>query len=262
MIKIKTPAEIEIMAEGGKILGEIRRKILEKVKSGTSTLELNETAEELISKSGGEPSFKTVKNYPYATCMCVNETVVHGFPDKRPLKNGDILGVDVGLLYKGFHTDTSWTIAVGEKTGKTRLFLKAGETALKNAIVAAVAGNRVGDISFAIEKTIIAAGCSPVRQLVGHGVGQKLHEDPEIPCFLKKPIGKTPLLREGMTLAIEIIYMAGRPEVIYRGDDDWTIVTGDGFPSALFEQTIAVTSNGPRILTLDGKFDRIKAAGP
>lgn len=256
MIRIKTKEEIKIMAEGGKKLSRILKFLIKKAKSGVRTKEIDKIAESLIKKEGGEPSFKKVKGYSFSTCLCVNDCVVHGLPSSYRLKEGDILGIDVGIFYKGFHTDMAWTIRVGGSTKKEKrkkdeidAFLIAGEEALNMAIKKAKIGNHIGDISKAIQTIIEKKGYSVVRQLVGHGVGEKLHEEPQIPCFLIGRIKKTPVLKEGMTLAIEVIYNQKGPKVCYKNHDGWSIVTQDKSLSGLFEKTIAITKNGPLVLT-------------
>jgi len=264
MIFIKTKKDIEIMAEGGRKLAKVMQAIKKKVAPGISTRELDKLAELLIKKEGGIPSFKMVKGYKFATCMCVNDCVVHGIPADYRLKEGDILGIDIGMHYKGFHTDMAWTVKVQSSKPSTRAqaegfkvqsdrldrFLETGRFALDQAIKKARIGNYVGDISKAIQETIEGKGHSVVRQLVGHGVGKKLHEEPQIPGFSKGEIKNTPLLQEGMTLAIEIIYNLGKPEVVYKNKQDrWTIVTKDKSLSGLFEDTVAITKSGPIVLT-------------
>lgn len=252
-IKLKTPGEITIMAQGGKITAAVLRKVLARAKPGITTLELDQYAERLIKKAGGEASFKTVDNYRFTTCLCVNEVVVHGLPSNYRLQKGDVLGVDLGVFYRGYHTDVSWTKLIQEaKTKGVEKFLKVGETALEKAIRQAKLGNRVGDISQAIEAVVESSGYSVVRNLVGHGIGRQLHEDPEVPCLLQEKIDRTPVLKEGMVLAIEAIYNQGGPEVVHsdKAHDRWTIVTKDGSLSASFEHTVAITKQGPRVLTL------------
>ncbi len=248
MIQIKTPAEISTMAEGGKILSDVLQKTLRKAVPGITTADLDKYAENLIRAAGAKPSFKMEKGYHFATCMSVNDVVVHGLPREYRLKEGDILGVDAGVYYRGFHTDASWSIAMGASK-ETVKFLKKGEEALEKAIAQCRVGGHVGDISKAIQETVEGAGYSCVRQLVGHGVGRKLHEDPEIPCFVRGKIENTPPIRAGMVFAVEVIYNRGQPQVIYAGDDGWTIATRDGLPSGLFEHTVAVTDAGPVVLT-------------
>lgn len=254
---IKNASEIKIMQTGGRYLGNILKVLLQQVKPGVITENLDILAGDLIEKTGGKPSFKTVAGYRYATCMCVNDEVVHGIPDDL-LKEDDILCIDTGLLYKGFHTDTAWTIYVkgsndqrikNQKEIEIEKFLKTGEKALFNAINQAKAGNRIGHISKAIQETIEAGGYSVVKALVGHGIGKKLHEEPQIPGFLDKDINKTPLLKPGMALAIEVIYNQGQNDVVYKNNDGWTIVTKDGRLSAVFEHTIIITNCHPVIIT-------------
>lgn len=256
MVTIKNKAEIKIIEEGGRLLGNILSALLQKAHPGIYTQDLDKIAHGLIKKTGGTPSFKTVNGYQWSTCMSVNDEVVHGIPDDL-LKNGDILCIDIGLLYKGFHSDCAWTIKIKDKKGELSnsrekeidKFLATGREALDKAIKKAKEGNRVGHISKTIQETIEGRGYSIVKSLVGHGVGKRLHEDPQIPGFLDRDILDTPLLKEGMTLAIEVIYNEGNDEVVYKNSDGWTIVTADGSLSAVFEHTIVITNKGPKILT-------------
>jgi methionyl aminopeptidase len=245
---IKTRREIEIMAEGGRILGNIRDKIAAAVRPGVEVSELENTAERLIKKSGGQASFKMVPGYHHATCININDVVVHGIPDKTIIQAGDKVGIDVGLYYKGFHTDTATTVIVNGNSNSNK-FLNTGKVALKKAIEQAKPGKRVADISRVIQETVEQAGYSAIRALTGHGVGKNLHEEPAIPCFITGKYEHSPVLSEGMVLAIEVMYNAGSPDVAYKNDDGWTIVTADGKISGLFEQTVAVTKSGPVILT-------------
>ncbi len=253
-IPLKTPDEINLMHEGGKILAEILHQTLAKATPGITTYELDKFTDRLIHQAGAKPSFKMEK-YSFATCLCVNDTVVHGVPDGYVLHEGDILGIDMGVFYKGFHTDASWTkeIASSQAPRNDNPFLRTGELALKEAIKVCQIGNHVGHISQKIQEIIEDGGYSCVKQLVGHGVGKDLHEDPEIPCYLRGKIENTAEIKEGMTFAVEIIYNMGKSPVIYKNDDGWTVVTRDGLPSGLFEHTIAVTSCGPEILTQNAK---------
>ncbi len=247
MINIYTPSEIEKIRQGGKILGDVLQKVLARATPGITTLDLDKYADELIVKNGASPSFKMEEGYKFATCMNVNDMVVHGIPTNYKLQDGDTLGVDIGAYYQGFHTDTSWSVEIGKDSS---IFLEVGKKALNLAIQKCIVGNHTGDISQAIQETIEAAGYSCVKQLVGHGVGRSLHEDPEIPCYLRGKIENTPILKEGMVLAVEAIYNMGESKIVYANDDGWTIVTKDGFPSGLFEHTVVVTKNGPEILTI------------
>lgn len=250
MIKIKTLPEIEQMARGGKILHEVMGKVLAKADRGVSTLELDGYADELIKAAGAVPSFKGEKGYGFATCMNVDAMVVHGVPRDYKLQDGDILGVDLGVYYQGWHTDASWTTEVKSlsRDSKISRFLRVGEEALEEAVKQCVPGKHIGDISQAMENIIRQAGYSPVKQLVGHGIGRELHEDPEIPCYLRGKIANTPEVKVGMVLAIEVIYNQGQSAVVYENDDGWTIITRDGLPSGLFEHTVAITAGGPRVL--------------
>ena len=232
-LTIKTPEEIKIMAGGGRKLAEIRDLLASMVKVGMTTAELDGLADELIAKAGGKPSFKMVPGYKWATCINVNDVVVHGIPGSYKIKSGDKIGIDVGMCYKGFHTDTSITV------GGPKKFLEVGRLALKKAIDQARPGKRVMD----------TAGYSMVRALTGHGIGRYLHEEPAIPCFVVGKYNRSIELKEGMVLAIEIMYNEGTSEVVYQNDDGWTISTADGKISGLFEETVAVTKTGPVILT-------------
>jgi methionyl aminopeptidase len=246
-VDIKSEEEIEIITEGGKKLSEIKARLKEKIGIGASALEIEELAVNLIKKAKGESSFNMVKDYKWATCVNVNEGVVHGIPKKELIfKKDDIVSVDVGLYYKGFHTDTSFSVGVGGS--KHDAFLYVGKEALKNAIGKAQPGNRIFDISSAIEKTLRKDKINPVKALVGHGIGRELHEAPQIPCFVSGAREKSPEISKGMVLAIEVMYTKGGGEVKIS-DDKWTIETRDGKISALFEDTIAVTKKGPIIVT-------------
>lgn len=239
--------KLKAMREGGRKLGMIRDKVLGKAREGVSTAQLNRIGERLIKKEGGELSFKKVNGYEWGSCVCVNDGIVHCVPNEYRLKKGDLVTLDIGFYYKGYHTDTAATIIVGEEDNK---FLKTGKKALKNAIAAAKAGNRIGDISHNMQKVVESAGYNVARTLVGHGVGKKLHEEPQIPCWIdEEDIEKTPRLKEGMTLAVEVIYMEGNYALKMDLNDRWTIRTKDGSLSAMFEHTIAITQNSPLILT-------------
>jgi len=257
MIDIKTEKEIGIMQKGGKILAEVLFEVLANAKPGVSELELDALAEKLILEKGGEPGFKKVPGYKNTICVSVNAVVVHGIPTEYKLRDGDILGIDCGVYFEGLHTDMAETLRVKsqisnfkfQKTGEIDNFLETGKRALEEAIKQATVGNRIGDISQTIQKIVEASGYSVVRSLIGHGVGRQLHEEPEVPGFLTGKIEKTPFLVEGMTIAIEVIYNMGKKGVMLANNDNWTIKTQDGSLSGLFERTVAVTKNGPLVLT-------------
>ena len=248
MIHIKTPEEIAIMREGGKKLGTILEDLLEFSAPGIVLMDIEKRACDLIEKAGAAASFKTVPEYSWATCLNVNEVVVHGIPTPYVLKEGDILTIDIGLIYKGFHTDTAGTKIIGSSK-KNERFLAIGKLALSRGIAASVIGNRVGNISKVVQETIEGAGYSIVKSLVGHGIGRDLHEEPQIPNYLRGAIENTPLLQEGMTIAIEPIYAMGRGEIVYQNDDGWTLATRDRSLTSVFEHTLAITKDGPVILT-------------
>jgi methionyl aminopeptidase len=248
MIELKSAVEIDQIALGGEIIGALFSEIAARVVPGISTAQLDQFAEEFIrSHSGATPAFKGLYGFPASLCTSINEEVVHGIPsDRRVLKEGDVLSVDVGVRKDGWYSDSARTFPVGEINAECVLLLEATRTALDRAIEAAVPGNRVGDIGHAIEMSLAGSGLSIIRDLVGHGVGRSLHEDPQIPN-LGEP-GRGPELKEGMVLAIEPMIALGTYK-IRTLSDRWTVVTTDGSASAHFEHTVAVTRDGPRILT-------------
>lgn len=248
-ISIKSDKELEIMAEGGKKLGMIKKELASRVKAGVTAEEIELLAQKLIKEAGGKPSFMMVPGYSWATCININEGLVHGIPKKEVVfKNGDVVSIDVGIFYKGFHTDTSTTVGVNREKSVEK-FLEVGKKALNRAIKTCQPGKHIFDISKIIQETIEAAGYTPIRALVGHGVGKSLHEEPPIPCFIPdKQRFTNPKIESGMALAIEIMYTRGNPE-IEIGKDGWTIFMADGKISALFEETVAVHSTGPLVLT-------------
>lgn len=245
----KNPQEIEIMAEGGKIAAQIRGELVKAARPGVMTLELDKLAAELMVRHGVKASFKGFQRYQYSIVTCLNEEVVHGIPSERKLREGDLLTIDLGVSHQGFHTDTAVTVEIQnqELKIKNQKLLHAGQKALARAIEECAPGNRVGDISHAIQDVIEAAGYSPIRAFVGHGIGRKLHESPQIPCV--GFAGGGPLLKVGTTLAVEVMYARGGYEVGLL-DDGWTTVTRDGSVSAMFEHTLAITDTKPKVLTL------------
>lgn len=251
MIHIKNKSQIESMKKGGEILSFALREVLSQVREGVSEEELDELAETIIKEKGGQEGFKKVPGYIHTICVATNDVVVHGIPTPYKLKNGDVICIDCGVFYEGFHTDMAETVVVGgeDKVSKDiQKFLNTGKTALVEGIKQAKIGNRIGHISQVIQSIVEPAGYSIVRNLVGHGVGKDLHEEPEIPGFIKGSITKTPEIKEGMTLAIEVIYNMGSRDVVLDRDG-WTIRTKDGALSAVFERSIVVTKDGPKYLT-------------
>lgn len=245
MIPIKNKKELEIMAESGKISAGALEEVKKAVKPGVSLLELNTIAEKVITESGAAASFKIIDNYNFATCLNVNEGLVHGVPTDYKLKVGDLVSLDMGAFYKGFHSDLSYTVEV--ETNEEEKFLNAGKKALEAGIENMRPGKRVGNISHAMQKVVEKAGYTVSRELVGHGIGKELHEDPYVPGYGVPRKG--PKIEEGMVFAIEIIYQKGRPEIEIDDEDDWTIRTADGSLAALFEHTVAATKSGPVVLT-------------
>jgi methionyl aminopeptidase len=249
MIVRKSEAEIEAMAKAGRVVADALALIGEAVRPGVTTKELDEAAEEYIRSQGGAPTFKGYHGFPASICASPNSMVVHGIPGAYTLKDGDLISIDVGVTLGGFVADSAYTFAVGDIDPEAQRLLDACQAALEAGIEEARAGNRVGDISAAVQRTTEAAGFSVVRSLVGHGIGRSMHEEPQIPNFGEP--GRGPLLAPGMTLAIEPMINAGTASVVVA-EDRWSISTEDGSLSAHFEHTVAVTEDGPRILTLAG----------
>jgi methionyl aminopeptidase len=246
MIIRKSEAEIEQMARAGQVVAEAMTLIGEHIRPGVSTHELDEVAEDFIRSRGGEPTFKGYRGYPAAICASPNEVIVHGIPGPRTLDEGDILSVDVGVTLGGFVADSAWTFPVGEISTGAELLLSVCRSALTAGIEQCRPGNRLTDISHAIQSVVEEHGFSVVRALVGHGVGRTMHEDPQIPNFGAP--GRGPVLQPGMVFAIEPMITAGTHDIVLD-DDEWTISTEDGSLAAHFEHTVAVTDDGPRILT-------------
>lgn len=246
MIHLKTPDELKLMTRAGQIAGQVLEQVIAAAKPGVSTLELDHLAEKLILEAGAESGFKSVSNYAHSICTNINSQVVHGIPKDILLKNGDILSIDLGATYQGWHSDTAITIPIGDVSPETKQFLSFGQKALYAGIAQARVGGRVGDISSAIEQVLAQGQYGIVESLTGHGVGRELHEEPLIPNLGDAGTGLT--LEEGMVIAIEPIYTNGSPE-IYLEDDGWTISSENASLAGLFEHTVAITSSGPKILT-------------
>ena len=247
MITLKTPAEIEVMAAASRVVAEALDVVKAAVRPGISTDELDSIAEKEIRERGAIPAFKGYRNYPKTLCASVNEQVVHGIPSRRKLKDGDIIGLDLGAIVGGFYGDSAVTVAVGRIPQETEKLVQVTREALYIGIQQAVVGNRVTDISHAVQSHVEAAGFSVVTEFVGHGIGRQLHEEPQVPNYGKP--GQGPRLQPGMVLAIEPMVNMGRNAVRVL-DDRWTAVTADGSLSAHFEHTIAIQPTGaPRILS-------------
>jgi methionyl aminopeptidase len=247
MIILKRPEEIEKIKKSNSIVSEILGVLKEKIRPGTTTLELNRHSEELAKKKGARPAFKGYRGYPFALCTSVNSEVVHGMPSSRVLRSGDIISLDFGAYYQGYYGDAAITVPVGDIDEKARLLLETTEQSLYDGILQARAGNRLGNISAAVQSRVEAAGFSVVRDFVGHGIGKNLHEEPQVPNFGVN--GRGIELRSGMVLAIEPMVNAGTYKVRVL-PDGWTVVTEDGQLSAHFEHTVAITEDGPVILSL------------
>ncbi len=255
-VKIKTPHEIELMREAGRILALVHENLAKEIKPGMSTLDIDRLGEEMIRSYGCIPSFKNYCGYPASICVSVNEEVVHGIPNaKRILQEGDIVSLDAGVIYKGYHSDAARTIGVGEISKEAQLLIDRTRMSFFEGMKKATAGNFLHDISNSIADYAESFGYGVVRDLVGHGIGSQLHEEPEIPNFRRRTRG--PKLRPGMTLAVEPMINIGTHEVLWL-DDDWTVISEDMSLSAHYENTILITEGKPELLTLT---ESEKAAG-
>ena len=246
MIFYKTEEEIELIRESAQILGKAHGEVAKLVKPGIKTKDLDKIAEEFISDHGAKASFKGYNGFPATLCISTNEVVVHGFPSEYELKDGDIISIDCGVFYKGFHSDSAYTYPLGEISTETLSLLKATKESLYKGIEEAKFGNRIGDIAYAIQNYVEDRGYTVVRELVGHGVGRNLHEGPEVPNYGKR--GKGPKLNEGLVIAIEPMVNLGVRNIVQESDG-WTIRTRDRQPSAHFEHTIAIFADRTEILT-------------
>ena len=251
MITLKTPAEIAVMRKASQIVAEILEELAAKVRPGVTTGELDALAEELTLKKGARPAFKGYKPgdvvYPKTLCVAVNEEIVHGIPGGRKLKEGEIIGLDFGVVYQGFYGDSARTVPVGQISESAKRLLKVTREALYAGIAQAKAGNRISDIGRAVQEVAESAGFSVVTDFAGHGIGRRLHEEPQVPNYFRAGM-PNPRLREGMALAIEPMVNEGSPDLEILSDG-WTAVTADGKLSAHFEHSIAITDNGPEILS-------------
>ncbi|MEC9485224.1 MAG: type I methionyl aminopeptidase [Candidatus Izemoplasma sp.] len=247
MVTIKSPREIDIMREAGKIVALAHEAVSKMIQPGISTLEIDQVVEQVVRDHGATPSFKGYGGFPGSACTSVNEQVVHGIPNKQViLQEGDIISVDIGAYYKGYHGDSAWTYAVGDISDEAKRLMDVTKASLFKGLEQAKAGNRLSDISHAIQTYAERHGYSVVREFVGHGLGKELHEDPQIPNFGLP--GKGTLLKPGMTFAIEPMINMGRKEVKVL-KDNWTAVTIDGSLSAHYEHSIVITEDKPILLT-------------
>lgn len=250
MISIKSDYEISLLKKAGYIVYLTHKELEKHLKPGITTIELDKIAEDFIKKMGATASFKNYNGFPSSICTSLNEEVVHGIPSKQKLKNGDIISIDIGACYKGYHGDSAWTYQVGEVSERKKYLLKHTYNALYEGLNQVKPGNHISDISKAIEKYANKYNLGIVRELVGHGVGSSIHEDPEVPNYDTGNLG--PILKKGMVIAIEPMLNLGSDDILIK-DDDWTIITKDSKPSAHFEHTVLVTDDGYEILT--GKGD-------
>lgn len=246
MITIKTEKEIEIMKEGGKILAEVLAEVEKMAKPGIATIELDRATEALILKRGAKPAFKGYEKFPYSLCVSVNDVIVHGIPSNYKLKNGDIVGLDLGVLYKGYNTDMAITVAVGEISFEAKRLLSVAKKALKMGIVKARHGNTTGDIGNTIQRYVEGQGFGVVRNLCGHGIGREVHEDPQVPNYGQRHKGVE--LKEGIVICIEPMVTMGDYH-LKKAEDGYGFATKDGLLTAHFEHTIAITENGCEVLT-------------
>ena len=249
MIIRKSEHEIDAMARAGRVVADTLALVGEQLRPRMTTKELDELAEDYIRSQGGTPTFKGYHGFPASICASPNSMVVHGIPGEYRIEDGDLLSVDAGVTLNGFVADSAYTFAVGDIGDDAQRLLDVGQAALEAGIAEARAGNHIGDISNAVQRTVEEAGFSVVKSLVGHGIGRSMHEEPQIPNWGEP--GRGPLLAPGMTLAIEPMITAGRPDVVVA-EDRWSISTDDGSLSAHFEHTVAITDGEPRILTAAG----------
>ena len=246
MISLKSSREIELMDRAGTVVALVHKRLKEEIKPGMTTKHIDQICEEVIRENGCTPSFKGLYGFPGSVCTSVNEVLVHGIPGSQILKNGDIISVDVGACYKGYHGDSAWTFLVGDVDEKTRDLCRVTEEALYRGLEQVRPGNRIGDISWAIQSYVEAHGYSCPIEYTGHGIGKSVHEDPYVPNVGKPHTGS--ILKRGMCIAIEPMVFMGKPHC-HTLDDDWGVVANDHSLSAHYEHTIAITADGYKILT-------------
>ncbi len=249
MIILKKASEIAKMREAGRVVARTMRTVSETIVPGKTTLiELDALAERLILEAGCQPNFKGYRGYPASTCISVNQVVIHGIPSETVLMEGDIVDLDFGAIYEGWHADSAWTFGVGSVSESAQRLMNVTRESLFQGIAKARVGNRLGDVSATIQKYVERNGYSVVKEMVGHGIGQSLHEEPSVPNYGKP--GKGPILKEGMTMCIEPMVNEGTARIVTL-EDGWTVETADGRLSAHYEHTVAVTRDGPEILTVE-----------
>jgi methionyl aminopeptidase len=255
MINYKTAEEVELIRQSCLLVGHTIAEVAKLIKPGATTLQLDTASEKFIRDNGAVPSFKNYKGFPYASCISVNDAVVHGFPTNNILKEGDVISVDIGVFKNGYHGDSAYTFAIGNVNDDVKQLMRVTKESLYKAIEKAIAGNRVGDIAFAVqEHTERKHGYGVVRELVGHGLGKDLHEDPQVPNYGKRGSGTK--LKEGVVIAIEPMINMGKKDVV-NDTDGWTVRTKDGKPSAHYEHTVCVKKDKADILS---SFTSIEAA--
>lgn len=260
MIHYKTPAEIELMRESARLVSKTLAEAAKVLKPGVTTLQLDKLIDEFIRDNGAIPSFLNYRGYPFASCISVNDVVVHGFPNDRSLQAGDIISIDIGVIKKGWHGDHAYTFAIGDPGPEIMQLIRVTKESLYKGIAKAVAGGRIGDISYAIqEHTEKKYGYGVVRELVGHGLGRHLHEDPQVPNYGRRGTGAK--LKEGLVLAIEPMINLGKKEV-YTERDGWTVRTTDHQPSVHFEHDVAVGRGGPDILSDYSIIEAVEKGNP
>ncbi len=247
MIGIKSSEELKKMRESGRLTAQCMEELIAHVKPGVTTMQLDIIAEQFIAAAGGTPSFKNYRGFPASICASVNDEVVHGIPSGRMLRDGDIIGIDFGSILDGWHSDMARTVPVGDVSEEAKNLMRVTKESFYAGMNQAIVGNRLNDISSAVEMAAVDNGYSVVRALVGHGIGRNLHEQPDVPNYSFR--GPNPRLRAGMTICIEPMVNVGT-EKVYWAEDGWLVLTKDGSLSAHYENTVAITDNGPEILTL------------
>ena len=249
MIYRRTSKEISVMKSAAKILVDTFQVVTNMIEPGMMTKDIDKAIEKFIEKSGAHPAFKGYKGFPGSACISIDEVVVHGIPDERVIKEGELVSMDIGVMLNGYFADAARTFAIGPVSEEKSKLLETTENSLIRGIEQAVEGNRISDISHAIQDRAESEGYSVVRELVGHGIGSSLHEEPEIPNFIENQRGPQPKIQSGMVFAIEPMINVGGSEITFLSDG-WTVVTSDRKPSAHFEHTVVVTTNGPDVITM------------